>query len=164
MLFPWRQYRLLHLKCCRFLGRIWMSYETLWHVISPKDCVFQVTMVEEKNGRKHCSDVIAFLSFKECTDFKDDASCHIPKYWTRKRQDAQIENSFFVISICHPTLVWQSSHNTLIAHKFGMTNWHNMTNAINWKLAVSNCQLWSCFSFPMSLLFCKLYHGSFVSA
>ena len=47
-------------------------------VLFPLKIVLEVTMSEEKNGRQHSSDVIAFLLGKEGTDFKGDASFHIP--------------------------------------------------------------------------------------
>ena len=47
-------------------------------VLFPLKIILEVTMSEEKNGRQHSSDIAAFLLGEEGTDFKGDASCHIP--------------------------------------------------------------------------------------
>ena len=128
-------------------------------MLFPCKIVLEVTIRDEKNWEqtqfpRYCLSVLQRLhSFQ--------GWCFVPhtQYWKHQRQDTQMENSFSVISICHHTLVWQSSHNTLIAYWFDMTNWHHMTNANDWKLAVHgfpfhskcHCHFVSCIMVPFSL-------------
>ena len=102
-----------HPKCCSCLGTMRISYETHWHIISPKDCTWGNCAIGEEWEQiqfwRYC-----FFVQQRVHRFQGCCFMPHPQYWKHKRQDTLIEVSLSAISICpHTTrstltnLTWQ---------------------------------------------------------
>ena len=80
-----------------------MNYKTPWHVCSGK-ILLEVTIWDKNNGSKDSSDITTFLLLKECTDFKDDISSHIPNIEKTRGKKPKFK-LVLCNSLCHHTIV-----------------------------------------------------------
>ena len=125
-----------HPNCCLHLGRMFISYETHWHVISPKYCTSgnyaRAQEWEQTWFWHYCFSVVQRVHRFQGWCF----ICHIPNIESTRGRTLKLKTRSLWSQYVIPHSCGSPHINTVVTHKFDTTNWHHMTNAINWKLIV----------------------------